>query len=270
LRQAWLFHSRRHRVSSPPLAQPRLRLRRLPPDEIAGLLREHGGQADLPDWTAIRVTRQGVDQPIPILRAHTNDWNRFTVLEVLRRIYSSQSFMMNGRLLIPRNIFTFPDLTRVVVHRPSRTPEGKRQEIKVNLLNSTNGVDCAQNIGLEFGDMIEIPERERTLNETADGQIQAYTAAMDDCIRKRVQLIVGEQSKDLDLMGWAYLTDAMQSAVARSLLRTSSDLSRVKVTRNDPQTGQKVGFVVDVAANPSPTQDLWLRDGDVIEVPEKE
>jgi ankyrin repeat protein len=239
-------------------------------DEIADLLLKHGGQADLPDWTSIRVTRQGVDQLVPILRAHTNDWNRFTVLEVLRRVYSSQNIIISGRRLIPRDLFAFPDLTRVVVHRPSRTPDGKGQEIKVNLLNSTNGVDCAGNIWLEFGDVIEIPERERTLNETTDGRIQAYTAAMDDCIRKRVQLIVREQSKDLDLRGWAYLTDAMQNMVALSLLRTSSDLTRVKVTRKDPTTGKTREFVVDVAAHPSETSDLWLRDGDVIEVPEKE
>jgi hypothetical protein len=237
---------------------------------VAELLRQHGALGNLPDWASIRLTRQGMGSPWVVFRTDTNDWNRFTLLEALRRIYSAKSVVVGGSVVIPMKSFAFPNLSELVIHRPSRTPGGQAQAIKVNLLNASNTVDCTQNIWLEFGDVIEIPERERTLTETTDHRILAYTAAMDDCIRKRVRLIVREQSKDLDLMGWAYLTDAMQNAVARSLLRTSSDLSRVKVTRNDPQTGKTREFVVDVAAKPSETSDLWLRDGDVIEVPEKE
>jgi len=51
------------------------------------------------------------------------------------------------------------------------------------------------------------------------------------------------------------------------LVRVSSDLSRVKVTRMDPETKKKQEWVIDCT---KPEQaDLWLRDGDVIEVPEK-
>ena len=51
------------------------------------------------------------------------------------------------------------------------------------------------------------------------------------------------------------------------LLLTSSDLSRVKVSRRDPKTGQKLEWVIDCSGSKAP--DLWLRAGDVIEVPEK-
>jgi hypothetical protein len=52
------------------------------------------------------------------------------------------------------------------------------------------------------------------------------------------------------------------------LVLTSSDLSRVKVTRRDPATGQERHWVVDCSET-SPAPDFWLRDGDKIEVPEK-
>ena len=51
------------------------------------------------------------------------------------------------------------------------------------------------------------------------------------------------------------------------LIRFSSDLSRVKVTRRDPATSKTRDWVLDCSGGNAP--DFWLRDGDVIEVPEK-
>jgi hypothetical protein len=51
------------------------------------------------------------------------------------------------------------------------------------------------------------------------------------------------------------------------LLRLSSDLSHVKVTRHDPKTGESWERVFDCSASSAPA--LWLRDGDIIEVPDK-
>ena len=69
----------------------------------------------------------------------------------------------------------------------------------------------------------------------------------------------------------------------QNLLRSSSDVSRVTVTRLDPVTkeSRKMTFDLNAVALPDMNyssgnqppipwqQDLWLRDGDVIEVPEK-
>ena len=68
----------------------------------------------------------------------------------------------------------------------------------------------------------------------------------------------------------------------RNLLRSSSDLSRVPVTRIDPQTKETKKMTFDLNAvalpdmrssgSPPPipwAHDLWLRDGDVSEVLEK-
>jgi hypothetical protein len=66
------------------------------------------------------------------------------------------------------------------------------------------------------------------------------------------------------------------------LLRTSSDLSHVIVTRTDPQTKEtkKMTFDLNAVALPNMSysslppiswqHDLWLRDGDVIEVPDRQ
>jgi hypothetical protein len=52
------------------------------------------------------------------------------------------------------------------------------------------------------------------------------------------------------------------------LVLTSSDLRHVKVTRRDTTSGQEHVWVVDCSET-SPAPDLWLCDGDKIEVPEK-
>ncbi len=65
---------------------------------------------------------------------------------------------------------------------------------------------------------------------------------------------------------WSFwLYDVVQGA---NVILTSSDLSRVKVTRSDAATGKAVEIVFDLRTN-SPANAFWLRDGDVIEIPEK-
>jgi len=53
------------------------------------------------------------------------------------------------------------------------------------------------------------------------------------------------------------------------LVLISSDLARVKVTRRDPATGQTREWVVDCSKGGESAPNLWLQDGDRIEVPEK-
>ena len=52
------------------------------------------------------------------------------------------------------------------------------------------------------------------------------------------------------------------------LVRASSDLSRVKVTRKQA-TGKRREWVIDCSGANGTFPDLWLQDGDVIEVPDK-
>jgi ankyrin repeat protein len=268
------------------------------PTSITDLLREHGALDELPDFTAIRVTRQGLDRPIWVFGQQTNGWNRFTLLETILGLYASKGLVdfqraygaLNGQNLNPAqefqtrlqninnnagssaNTLWFPDLKRIIVHRPSRTPGGKEQEIQVNLLNATNGVDCTQDLPLEFGDVVEIPVRDHALSESQSALSVPETAGILGCLRRKVQLIVRGQSRELELRPStpeSWLSGALGKSEAKSQLLSSSDLSRVKVTRKDPATGQPKEFIVDVTKAFPPEANFWLRDGDVIEVPEK-
>jgi hypothetical protein len=54
------------------------------------------------------------------------------------------------------------------------------------------------------------------------------------------------------------------------VLTSRSDLSQVKVTRRNAATGKMETWVIDCRQpQPGQTADLWLRAGDVVEVPEK-
>ena len=60
----------------------------------------------------------------------------------------------------------------------------------------------------------------------------------------------------------------LKSVLAQSrLLRASSDLSRVKVTRRVGVDGKSQEWLLNCGSGNDP--DLWLRDGDMIEVPDK-
>jgi ankyrin repeat protein len=268
------------------------------PTSITDLLREHGALDELPDFTTIRVNRQGLEKPIGVFHRQTNDWNRFTLLEALLGFYAREGVVdfqrgygaLAGQNLNPEPSFQsrlqsiianagsatsklwFPDLKRIIVHRPSRTPGGKEQAIPVNLLNATNGVDCTKDMPLEFGDVVEIPVRDHALSESPSALSVQETAGILGCLRRKVQLTVRGQSREIELCPVAaesYLGAALGKTEAKSQLLSSSDLSRVKVTRKDPASGQPKAFVLDLG-KPVVTYDgLWLRDGDVIEVPEK-
>jgi ankyrin repeat protein len=62
---------------------------------------------------------------------------------------------------------------------------------------------------------------------------------------------------------WLY--DVVHDA---NVILTSSDLSRVKISRADAATRKPVEMVFDLQKQ-DPANELWLRDGDVIEIPEK-
>jgi hypothetical protein len=59
-------------------------------------------------------------------------------------------------------------------------------------------------------------------------------------------------------------------AGVRDLLGSSSDLTRVKVTRPASANQPAHSWTLDASQPDDETNSLWLRDGDVIEVPDKE
>lgn len=273
--------------------------------QLADLLRQHGALDNLPNWDRIQVSGLDSDHSATVFQRNTNDWNHFTLLEAILDYYESASgsswTMVGSWVHYPNNPdIPFPDLARVAILRPN--PESTNiTQIKVNLLNGTNGIDCSKDMPLKFGDTVEIPEREHTLAES-DTNGPTWIAQISSCLQSgsgSVKLIVaGGQTIQVQLNQFGPLdcgvSQVLNSLQAQNVLTSDSDLSRVKVVRRDPQTGKKSEWILNCASQQQPDQlpagsftvsyqtitlnasqslqqtgSLWLRDGDVIEVPEK-
>ena len=267
----------------------------------ADLLRQNGALDQLPDFTRIRITRQGLSQPVEVFHRRSTLTNHFTLLETVMRFYSfSQVYISGIGTQEAWRGLPFPDFGRVIIRRPSQKIGGKEQEIKVSLLNSSNVVDCAQDVAVQFGDVIEIPESVHALNagmpnpvgemegslktgaplnpegsfaqrlQAITGKAGPYRSAAQ-CLQKSVQLVVAGETTTFKVNSWkeGFLSQALGKTEARSALRSSSDLSRVKVTRKTGNSAKPIVFTVDVSDSAQRNDDLWLQDGDVLEVPEK-
>jgi hypothetical protein len=255
---------------------------------MAALLRAHGALDKLPDWDRITVSRPAANFSQPVFQRGTNDWNRFTLLELLYAKYNNRSSELD-----------FADLAHIVVTRPAASgAETKR--IAVNLLNATNGVDVSRDLALEFGDVVEISERQHALADRSGLLTQEEMVAIQLHFQNQAGearlAVAGSKSIQLKLPEFrALIKNNLSRAEAQAVLTSSSDLSRVKVTRRDARTGKTQEWMVDCSPEQSSNNsglpngavsisfaqrlnritsgenstDLWLRDGDVIEVPEQ-
>jgi len=241
-------------------------------NNLADLLRQHGALDNLPDWDRITISRPSASASAPVFLKNTNDWNHFTLLELLLQVYH-----VSGPQIFGEALTKFPDLSGIVIVRPSANGAGLKR-IPVNLLNATNGVDGSRDVPLEFGDVVEIPEREHTLAEGTTYLTQAQFMSMLDYFRSKrgeVKMVVsGAQTVSLPLQPmFSQIGAVLTKGDARAALTSKSALSRVKVIRHDPKSGKKLEWILDCSSvdsgNGNNAPDLWLQDGDVIEVPEK-
>jgi len=261
--------------------------------DLAALLREHGGLSDLSKRERIEIQRPEASFTKVLFYKGTNDWNRFTLMDVLFNNYHSDGpstsrsrgfgvfnrddLSFAEKLLDPRlpaeqrsSVPPFPNLHRVVVVRPSATPGQAADRRVADLLDPTGKLDCTRDVLLEFGDVVEIPEREHTLQESAVGLSGDELKQIAECRGGTVGLLV--RGKRTDLKVWPCWTQAGVGPVlardeSRRALFSTSDLSRVKVTRAKAAGGKTQEWVLDCSSGNNP--DLWLRNGDVIEVPDK-
>jgi ankyrin repeat protein len=261
-------------------------------NKLADLLRQHGAQDTLPNWDCIAITRPSAMFPEPVYYQGTNGWNRFTLLEALLNFYgSSRTHAVsqgNGMRInySAESILPFPDLSHVIVVRPSHDGTN-RTRILINLLNQTNGIDGSKDIPLEFGDVVEIPEREHALGDKAVGLTDSQRETLFNFLKGSIRLVVRGQTVEIPIYPCfdSSLSSVLEKPEARNLLLSSSDLSQVKVTRHDPMTGKNREWILNCRPSPAslngavvfsginqaqpPYSELWLRSGDVIEVPEK-
>jgi len=227
--------------------------------QIADLLHQHGALDKLPDWDYITVSRPSANFSKAVVFKGTNGWNQFTLLETLLRHYYFSRF--------DHLDLAFPDLTRVIIVRPNHSSTNETR-IVVNLLNSTNGIDGSKDVPLEFGDVVEIPERDHSLGDRPVGLTDSQCDNIANYLKGNVQLVVRDQKTELTLNPRdAAIHSVLNQTEAQKYLLSSSDLARVKVSRHDPKTGKKLEWILDCSGSNAP--DLWLRNGDVIEVPEK-
>jgi ankyrin repeat protein len=271
------------------------------PETMVDLLRQHGAVDDLPRLDAIEVRRGTTRVNSPFAkRAH--DWSQFTLLELIAVEcdflagspsgdrssggfgdgFGSSGFAASA-FFSHSMLFPFPDLAHLHIRRPAADLKSWKEQV-LDLRPVLEAGDCSKDVRLEWGDVVEIPEADHPLHEKWPGFSRIELANLKKCLTRQVEIVVNGQATNItvapkisDLEATppmepiidAHTPFWLQPVLLQSkLVLTSSDLSRVKVTRRDPASGQKREWVVDCSES-SPAPDFWLRDGDKIEVPEK-
>jgi ankyrin repeat protein len=240
--------------------------------ELAERLRKAGARDWAPRPGLITVTRRTTGASSVIFSRGTNDWNRHSLLEVI-------AFTHFGS----ETSFPFPDFSRLLIARLDPR-SGAIKEFSVDLAAGLAAEGCRADQWLEWGDLVDVSEGVHKLDERWTGLPAGDAAAAAKCIARKVILKVKGITKELSLEvgnewvlqsiggGLRYFPQRafyLRDAVLKSgLLLTSSDLGRVKVTRQDVEKGP-LEWTFDLTKTLESEQDLWLRDGDVIEVPEK-
>jgi hypothetical protein len=266
-----------------------------PSPEIAKLLREHGAIEDMQRSSSITVSRSGRPR-VTVFEKDVKGLNRFTLFEALAQHYANT-----------QDPFAFPDFSRVKLMRlTSRTTP---KEETLDLETAFKFGECAKDIWLDWGDLIEIPEQDHRVNERWSGLPEEARKTLGQCVERKVQIIVKGQTNAVTLtvgfpqpgivsafpprptstasLGVApppsgripgavnepeiklnqyRLNDVVRGA---NVIRSSSDLRRVKVKRADPVTSEKREMTFNLTVVDK-RNDLWLRNEDVIEIPEKE
>ena len=261
---------------------------------FAETLKRHGAIEDFPRLDRIEIRRPSVNFSAQIFKKGTNDWNRFTLLELLGTHYSFLATEPRGEggsrysadaLVGATFALEFPDFSRLRIRRPGATA-GTWQEQTVNLAQALETGDCTKDVPLQWGDIVEIPVADHVLNERWKGFAPATLESLRQCLSRKVDIVVKGKTTPLPMSPGIIVKSVngepvnpeittripfwIKPALLNSkLLLASSDLSRIKVTRLDTATGQKREYILDCSES-KPAPDFWLRDGDTIEVPDKE
>ena len=194
--------------------------------------------------------------------------------------YKASGFVRTGSL-------GFPNLEKILIRRPTSDGLG-RTTIPVDLSALFHSGDCSRDPALQWGDIVELSEIDHPISAAWQGFSEEDRAALGKCLNRHVQLTIKGGTTNLALTLWTHAPDQVSYShtgfvdlgyglpafsllpflQSSGLLRASSDLSRVKVRRLDPATGQNREWLFD-CATPNAVPTFWLRDGDAVEVPEK-
>lgn len=194
-------------------------------------------------------------------------------------------------------MFSWPQLEQVRVLRPVAAGNVVTDQVIVPKAEWWNDKDgCEWNLPLQWGDVLEIPEQDHRTGEAWRGLSDGARAALIRCTSRPVTLRLRERTYRLSLkpttlaepgsiqvhvrfegsaadaptepigVNSCWFSGVMRDGGVSSLFRTSSDLTRVRVTR--AAVGRSWTFDATRPAD-GRSNELWLLDGDVIEIPEK-
>lgn len=249
--------------------------------ELASLLLASGAKEYLPDPLGIAVSRPAKGYQQRVLCRTASSPNRFTLLELLAVHYGilrqSDCSPSSGGL-------PFPDWSFIRIRRMQ--PDGELRPMAFDVASMLNDEGCGGDVWLEWGDVVEIPEADHPLNAGWElGKDQAFLPKLKRCLERTVHVEVKGDAKPFKLempfqamqgSGWRwhqerYSWDAITTVNRSGLLRTSSDRTNIRVVRlRDPVSGAagKWEWTVDVT-QPATVDSIWLREGDVIQVPDR-
>jgi ankyrin repeat protein len=279
---------------------------------IGSLLREAGANDNLERLSVIQLGRDTAFKVI--FWKGTNSFNSHTLFEVIAKAYSPEAWAQAwaSRDNEPPG-YRFPDFHSITINRLSE--DGHTNVLKVDISAPFVAGDCSQDIPLQWGDMVEVPEQDHNVNQRWLGLDDMVADTLKKCLRREVEIVVKGKTTKLTLVPAVLsqtihgnqLTNQLDSFWLKRVVQhadvvlASSDTTRVRVKRMDPKTkqikellfnlGQSYqyaspsssgfeshtirlsGYVQQIALDPSEPSvaqtDLWLRDGDVIEIPEK-
>jgi ankyrin repeat protein len=253
-----------------------------PTAEIIALLEQRGARDDLRRLSALSTSRNQDDQRGWFFKG-TNDWNHFTLMELIALVNPRRDVNSASQPYL-----AFPDLSRVAIGRID-PKTAKTEDIRLDLASALADGNCSNDVSLQWGDVVDIPEQDHFVNANWDRFPDAYYKTLQKCLERTVRVTIKGQTTNVALTPFRYadnkptghnpweprMASFRLNRFLRSsgLLLASSDVTRVKIKRTDPATKQvrERIFNLDQINNTNDdTNDLWLRDGDVIEVPEKD
>jgi ankyrin repeat protein len=244
-------------------------------EQIKQTLIHAGASEDYQRRGAIFITQKGTGSiGDKVFSKGTRLDNHYTLFDLIATAYHGASGS--------HAVIAFPDFAHVAINRLKA--DGSKEEIAVDLNAMLQSGDCSKNPGLEWGDIVLIPQMDHKLNEFWQGLSESERGALGKCLLRKVKIIVKGQTTELALLPpivqWyaannggisddanlsASLTGALNGARVlydydlnsvvhqANVLLISSDLRRVKVTRRESADGGKpLVMAINLEAQPSP------------------
>ncbi|HKX62670.1 MAG TPA: ankyrin repeat domain-containing protein, partial [Verrucomicrobiae bacterium] len=199
------------------------------PDDIVTLLLKHGADELLLRQQVISVTRASRNYDAVYFRKGTNEYNRHTLFELLATVYAAGSHL------------PFPELRQVTIERLQ--PDRSTRNITVDLVDRTKSDHaCTNDIWLEWGDRVEIPEADHPLSMSWGGLDSLLVGRVAQCLQRSVEIVSKSGTNRFELRaqrtnraGFSMDSFRLYEVLNRSGLGNATDWP-IRVTRKGTAT----------------------------------